>query len=118
MPKKLFALFVVGILMLSACQGGTDDATATEATTIKTDITATEEGAEPSTEVVVEGEQMPCSPLFDYETTEEADSYQAVVDQLRLSLRTIGSLAILTPRLLSWNMRISSVQLARGSLYM
>jgi cyclophilin family peptidyl-prolyl cis-trans isomerase/protein-disulfide isomerase len=82
MPKKLFALFVVGILMLSACQGGTDDATATEATTIKTDITATEEGAEPSTEVVVEGEQMPCSPLFDYETTEEADFYQAVVDQL------------------------------------
>ncbi len=82
MSRKIFAFLIIGMLVLSACQGGTDEPTTTDAPTISTETTATQEAIETSTEVVIEGEQMPCSPLFDYETTEEADFYQEVVDQL------------------------------------
>jgi cyclophilin family peptidyl-prolyl cis-trans isomerase/protein-disulfide isomerase len=73
MLKKIMTLLIVGMLVLSACKAATDEPT--ELPTVNTDTTTTKE-------VVVEGEQMPCTPLFDYETTEEADYYQAIVDQL------------------------------------
>jgi cyclophilin family peptidyl-prolyl cis-trans isomerase/protein-disulfide isomerase len=79
MPKKVIALLIVGMLVFSACKSTTDEST--EAPTMNTETITTEEVVETNT-VIIEGEQMPCSPLFDYETTEDADNYQEVVDQL------------------------------------
>lgn len=79
MPKKIITILTMGMLLISACKAGTDTPAVTPTTN---PVLSTEGAAESPTEVVLEGEHMPCSSLFDYETTEEADYYQDVVDQL------------------------------------
>jgi len=79
MPKKIITILALGMMLISACKAGT--AESTEIQTTNPDL-ATEEMVENATAVVLEGERMPCASLYDYETTEEADYYQAIVDQL------------------------------------
>jgi cyclophilin family peptidyl-prolyl cis-trans isomerase/protein-disulfide isomerase len=105
MSKKLFALLVIGVLMLSACKAQTTPTpaeTAAEETTEaadppieetveltigesaeETEATEEAEDSEPAEPISpVEGEAMPCSTVYDYELSVEAEQYQAVADQL------------------------------------
>jgi cyclophilin family peptidyl-prolyl cis-trans isomerase/protein-disulfide isomerase len=79
MSRKIITLLIVGIFLLTACNASTNEPVQTPQ---EGEVTPTEEAAETSSEMIIEGEQMPCSPLFDYETTQEADHYQEIVDQL------------------------------------
>ena len=85
MPKKILFVLMVGVLLLSACTSSTPEAT--EPTLSETTEAPTEVVTEAETETVtsttpVEGEKMPCSTIYDYETDQEVDFYQSVVDQL------------------------------------
>ena len=105
MSKKIFALLVIGVLMLSACKAQTTPTpaeTAAEETTEaadppieetveltigesaeETEATEEAEDSEPAEPISpVEGEAMPCSTVYDYELSVEAEQYQAVADQL------------------------------------
>jgi cyclophilin family peptidyl-prolyl cis-trans isomerase/protein-disulfide isomerase len=80
--KQFLFLFLIGVLLLSACSSQTPEPTGTtapEATAAQTEETS-QEPTQP--EDVFEGDRMPCSTVYDYETTAETDQYQAVVDQL------------------------------------
>jgi len=78
MLKKTLFILLMGVLLLSACTAGNTNETPMDA-----EPTATEEtGPEPDPGSVFEGERMPCTTVFGYETNEETDSYQDVVDQL------------------------------------
>lgn len=59
MPKKLLLVVLIGVLYLSSC------------------APAPEQVEQPA----LTG-QMPCTTVFDYETTPQTDQYQAVVDQI------------------------------------
>ncbi len=105
MTKKLFVYLVIGVLLLSACKAQTTPTpaeTAAEETTeaaeppieetvelnIGESAEETEEAQEteenePAESVSpVEGEAMPCSTVYDYELSVEAEQYQVVADQL------------------------------------
>ena len=69
MPKKIVFVLMLGVLLVSAC---TPQATPTTEPTAA--ITETESTA-------LTG-QMPCTTVYDYELSDEAATYQAVVDQL------------------------------------
>ena len=69
MPKKIVFVLMLGVLLVSAC---TPQATPTAEPTAA--ITETESTA-------LTG-QMPCTTVYDYELSDEAAGYQAVVDQL------------------------------------
>ncbi len=66
MSKKIVVILIAGMVLLSACNSATP----------------TEEVLETATESPSEEGRMPCSSLFNYETSEQADFYQAIVDQL------------------------------------
>ena len=78
MPKKIVFVLMLGVLLVSAC---TPTATPTAE---PTDVVTEEVTSVPTTaatEITYTG-QMPCMAVFDYELSEEAAAYQAVVDQL------------------------------------
>lgn len=83
MSKKIVLLFIVGILLLTACKAETEPPTptktATEPTAVITEA-ATEDAQATPTEFATE--RMPCLTALDYETNPETDQYQAVADQL------------------------------------
>lgn len=80
MLKKLLFVVLVGVLVLSACTPkNTPTPTATEPEATETEVVTQE--ATSVTNIDLTG-AMPCKTVFDYETTEETDQYQAVVDQL------------------------------------
>ncbi len=81
MFRKQILFLIIGILLFSACSSQTAEPTATS---IPVDLTeSTEIPTEETTEPVdvVEGDRMPCSTVYEYETDAETDQYQAVVDQ-------------------------------------
>jgi cyclophilin family peptidyl-prolyl cis-trans isomerase/protein-disulfide isomerase len=80
MSKKILLTLLIGMFVIAACTSNTPEPTATQ----EPDPTEviTEEPTEPAVETdPFEGERMPCTTVFDYETTAEIDQYQAVVDQ-------------------------------------
>jgi cyclophilin family peptidyl-prolyl cis-trans isomerase/protein-disulfide isomerase len=82
MSKKTIFILLIGALLFSACKANdAEPTTAPDAeTTQEVEEEPTEEAA--GTDFVMEGDAMPCSTVYDYETTAEADYYQAIVDQL------------------------------------
>jgi cyclophilin family peptidyl-prolyl cis-trans isomerase/protein-disulfide isomerase len=86
MSKKLIIVLMLGVLLLSACSNATP--TPTEIVDPENEQQPTEETPEENndpvepTSVPVAGERMPCALPMDYETTEETDFYQGIVDQL------------------------------------
>jgi len=76
MPKKIVFGLMLGVLLVSAC---TPTATPT---TEPTDVATAEVTSEATAESLTYTGQMPCTTVFDYELSEEAAAYQAVVDQL------------------------------------
>lgn len=92
MKKKTFLLLIIGMLLVASCSNPNTEASETPAS--ENEQVATEASAEASsgetsqaetenpTEVVVGEGLMPCSTIYDYETTADTDAYQAVVDQL------------------------------------
>lgn len=82
MLKKQILFLIIGVLLLSACSSRTAEPTATaipEEPTEPTDM-PTQEITDPGN--VFEGDRMPCTTVFDYETTAETEQYQAIVDEL------------------------------------
>lgn len=83
MLKKFLFILMVGALLVSACTSGTEEPISTsEVDQVDQTEEPTEEVIETETETAVSGDRMPCSTVYDYETTSETDEYQAVVDQL------------------------------------
>jgi len=82
MSKKAIFVLLIGVLLFSACKA--KDAESTEAPDVETTQEVTEVATEEvtETEIILDGGTMPCSTTYDYETTTEADYYQAIVDQL------------------------------------
>ncbi len=81
MFRKQMLFIIIGILLFSACSSQTAEPTPTltpDELVEPTEI-LTEEAAEPVN--ITEGDSMPCSTVYDYETDAETDQYQAVVDQ-------------------------------------
>ena len=76
MFKKLFLSLIIGVFLLSACSSNTPEPTATLVPTEE----PTQEVTEP--ENITQGERMPCTTVYAYETTAETDQYQAAVDQM------------------------------------
>lgn len=78
MLKKILFILMVGVLLISACSTKTVEPTATP------EAAATEETQDESADETGDSaaDTMPCSTVTDYETTAEADYYQAIVDQL------------------------------------
>lgn len=81
MSKKLLFIFIIGVFLVSACTPTTPTPTPTPT------VEVTQEPAEPTetaeeTETAIEGETMPCSTVYEYETTAETEQYQQVADQL------------------------------------
>ena len=72
MTRKILFVFVLVLLLTSAC---TPNATATESTD------PTETVTQATTEDAASGDQMPCSTVYEYETTAETAQYQAAADQ-------------------------------------
>jgi len=64
------------VLLLTACSPDAAETPAVELTE-----EATQSTIEEDPEVSIEGDRMPCSTIYGYETTAETDQYQAVVDQ-------------------------------------
>ncbi len=107
MSKKILLILFIGIFVLAACQPKTatptaaptaaDTAESATEETVEAAVEETGEAADP-TEVVptedmeptaapevivpVPGESMPCTTVFDYTLSAEAQEYQAAVDQL------------------------------------
>jgi cyclophilin family peptidyl-prolyl cis-trans isomerase/protein-disulfide isomerase len=87
MLKKVLFILMIGVLLLSACKAATPEPTATPMditpteTVEEVDDPAEQDGAT-ETVIIGEGDRMPCSTVYEYETTEETDQYQAVADQL------------------------------------
>jgi cyclophilin family peptidyl-prolyl cis-trans isomerase/protein-disulfide isomerase len=80
MSKKLLFLLLVGMLIISACSGKTEQATSNPVETQEIVASPT-----PTATIFVDpklGEPMPCTTAMNYPTTEEANYYQAIVDQL------------------------------------
>lgn len=75
MPKKIVFVLMLGVLLVSAC---TPQATPTTEPT----VAETSEATEVTSGDLTYTGLMPCVTTFDYELTEEAAQYQAVVDQL------------------------------------
>ena len=76
MGKKVLFVLLIGMLALSACKSA-----ATETPTAEP-VLEVEQPIEASDPVkIVDGDLMPCSTVFDYETTAETAQYQLVVDQ-------------------------------------
>lgn len=86
MPKKILYVILLGALVLAACAPRTTEPVSTPET--QTEVTAEPLEPEVATETSPEGEVgpadglMPCSTVYDYQTTPETDLYQAVADQL------------------------------------
>jgi len=76
MPKKIMFVLMLGVLLVSAC---------TPQTTPTADL-STEMPTEVSTQAALTDVDysgpMPCTTVYDYELSDEAAGYQAVVDQL------------------------------------
>jgi len=64
------------VILLTACSPDAAETPAVELTE-----EATQSTIEEDPEVSIEGDRMPCSTIYGYETTAETDQYQAVVDQ-------------------------------------
>lgn len=80
MSKKLLLTILIGTFLIAACSPKTAEPTPTQEPD-PTDV-ITEEPTEPVVETdPFEGERMPCTTVFEYETDAEIDRYQAVVDQ-------------------------------------
>lgn len=81
MPRKILFVLLLGALLFSACAPKTTEPVAAPEVEV-------EEPAELLPEVVFDPEpewtedQMPCSTVYGYETTEETDYYQGVADLL------------------------------------
>jgi len=83
MSKKLVLILMMGVLLVSACTPTTPAPTQTPTVEVTEETAAaTESVEETGTSVVVDGETMACSTVYDYETTAETDQYQQVADQL------------------------------------
>ncbi len=80
MLKKILFILMVGALLVSACTAATEEPLLTPE--VDETTAPTEEVIETETEVGVPGDRMSCSTVYEYETNEETDQYQAVVDQL------------------------------------
>lgn len=76
MIKKFAYLMLLLVLLLTACSPDAAETPAVEFTE-----EATQSTIEEDPEVSIEGDRMPCSTIYGYETTAETDQYQAVVDQ-------------------------------------
>lgn len=72
MIKKILLVFVLGLLLTSAC---------TPKTTPTSSPDPTEAVTEATTEGAASGDRMPCSTVYDYETTAETAQYQSAADQ-------------------------------------
>jgi len=80
MPRKLGLILIMGVLLVSACSPTTP--TPTQAPT----DAVTQEPAEPTSDTaeetetgpIAQGETMPCSTVYEYETTAETEQYQQV----------------------------------------
>ena len=85
MFKKQLLFIMITILLLSACAQNTPEPTADPTIEDPTAVAPTAEEQptqeETSPEDIVLGEPMPCSTVYEYETTAETDQYQAAVDQ-------------------------------------
>lgn len=77
MLKKRILFLLITVLLFTACTQNTPEPIATEPTAEE------EETNKPETdsEDIVAVDRMPCSTVYEYETTEETDQYQAAVDQ-------------------------------------
>ena len=90
MSKKIFITLILGLLLLSACTSTSSLSEPTPTSTVNTEPSpteevteeATEEAVETQTEVTFEGDRMPCTTVYNYETDAETDAYQEIVDQL------------------------------------
>ncbi len=76
MVKKFAYLMLLLVILLTACSPDAAETPAVELTE-----EATQSTIEEDPEVSIEGDRMPCSTIYGYETTAETDQYQAVVDQ-------------------------------------
>jgi cyclophilin family peptidyl-prolyl cis-trans isomerase/protein-disulfide isomerase len=74
MPKKILFIVLMGALLISACAPRTPapDPAVSDGPILDAEVQ----------EPVVETGRMPCSTVFDYQTTAETDFYQAIADQL------------------------------------
>lgn len=82
MFKKQFLFLIIGVLLLSACSSGTTEPTATRVPEDPTEPTEAPTQEATDSGNVFEGDRMPCTTVFDYETTAETQQYQAIVDEL------------------------------------
>jgi len=82
MFKKQILFLIIGVLLLSACSSQTPEPTATALPQVTDESTEEATPAETEPGNGFEGERMPCSTVFDYETNAETDGYQAIVDEL------------------------------------
>ena len=80
MLKKFLFVILLGALLLTACAPKTPEAIEDPATAVEViggtepeDVLSGPEGAEG---------QMPCTTIYNYQTSAETDSYQAIIDQL------------------------------------
>jgi cyclophilin family peptidyl-prolyl cis-trans isomerase/protein-disulfide isomerase len=71
--RKILFVFVLGLLLLSACAPGRTETTPA--------ATAPTEAAEAQPAEITPGEQMPCSTVYDYPVTAETAQYQEAADQ-------------------------------------
>lgn len=78
MSKKILLTILIGMFLLAACKSNTTETPTQEPSPT---VVVTEKPTEEPTEVSFDTESMPCTTIFNYETTEEIDLYQAVVDQ-------------------------------------
>ena len=81
MPRKILFVFLLSALLFSACAPKTAEPVAVPE--VEAEVPAEplpEVGDDPEPEWTED--QMPCSTVYGYETTEETDYYQAIIDQL------------------------------------
>lgn len=77
MPKKILFVLMIAVFLISACTPASPESTATPAPEITEEVET-----ETENETALAGDKMPCSTVFDYETTAETKQYQDLVDQL------------------------------------
>lgn len=82
MFKKLLAILIIGVFLLSACSSNTTEPTATAIPDDPTESVEepTQEETDPGT--VIEGDRMPCLTVPDIQVNPNTEQYQPIVDQI------------------------------------
>lgn len=81
MHKKILFVLLLGALLFSACAPKTTEPIQAPTAEVVLTEEASVETQEDEPVVISRTEQMPCSTVYDYQTTAETDQYQTVVDQ-------------------------------------